>query len=356
MRIVLAGLGLIITSIIILIIADVYPLVRDYIIKTIPSLAENPFMIIEIIAFCMMGIGVILITNDKHRWVQKLVSYLKDQNSESTVTIVREDPYNVKTHLQTLNSLYQKLSVIRLAEQPNYSYNIETIENYDDWKMNRGLSNALGSYVKNELYWIHAKDFEPNLKRALTHLEQHDNHKNIVELWNKLQTQVNEYNKSIPKLVKFLENHIRTIMKEKTNYREYPKEDQDRGYRLDNIQKTLMIGFYLQLAQPESVNSFLSIELKPIENLHVWYDDFEGGYPLITVKKEDEKPDINQIQNLLLSIIKDENVLKECKPHHDLYVKIIKHTSKEFQNAMRNLVEDIENHGYVVEGKCDLGY
>jgi integrase len=55
-------------SIVTLMINDVYPLAKAYILnKTIPSLSVlNPLWIVEIIAFCVMGFGMFLILKEKH--------------------------------------------------------------------------------------------------------------------------------------------------------------------------------------------------------------------------------------------------------------------------------------------------
>src|SRR6267143_3710921 len=55
-------------SIATLIINDVYPLAKEYILnKTIPSLSSlNPLWIVEIVAFCSMGFGMFLILKEKY--------------------------------------------------------------------------------------------------------------------------------------------------------------------------------------------------------------------------------------------------------------------------------------------------
>jgi len=270
--------------------------------------------------------------------------------------VVKEDPYDQKAHLNTLNKIYQKLSVTRLSEQEDHTMVLEAIVNYADWKLSHGISKyMIVPYQTTELHWISVSGLEPDLARALSHLEQNIKHKNLLDLYRDLENQIIQYNKNIPTFVEYLESKIRQNMKEKTSYQEYFKENQDRGYHLDNIRKTVMLGLYLQLAQPESLSRFIDLELKTIRNVHVWFEDLDGGYSLLQVERDDEKPDIKQIQDLLFSMIKDEEILEKCRPHHGSYVKMIQ-ANRGFCKHMGSLVDDIEQHGYAVQGKCDLGY
>ncbi|MGI0073946.1 MAG: hypothetical protein ACREA3_09055 [Nitrosotalea sp.] len=287
--------------------------------------------------------------------ISKLIKKSKDSEKEKNI-IVKQNPYDENAHLQTLNSVYQKLSEKRLWETGDQTFTIQVPSSYEEVKQNARLAEMAGVYNTRHIQMTTLANLEPDLTRAITHLEQHSEYKNLVESWNKLQNQIKQYNENIPNFVKFLENHIRKIMAEKTNYNERNTDNPDRGYNLKDIRQVLMLLLYFHLSKPESLSGIFNLRLSKVYNVHVIFEVGDDAYYLIQMPREDPEPDYNQIRDLLLSIVKDETILKEYNSHHNRYIEMLS-TDTEFKNNIKPLIDNIEKHGYVVVGKCnDLPY
>jgi hypothetical protein len=308
------------------------------------------YTIIQIVVISSLVISIIILLKnltDKNK---------KESESETKDSPIyfREDPFDRKAHLETLNEIYKKLGTIFASENDDHAVELKVFKDYDEYQRSNFLSLSIGAPATT-LEEISVQDLGKDLHRAITHLGQHQEYSDIVELWKEIQKLVEEYNKNMPNFMSFLENHIHTVIIQKTQFKEFHKEDSERGYHLDNIKKVLLYGLYIYKSQPESFKGFPHIQLKKIANVHAWYEDYDGGFSLIQVKQGDEVPDIEQIKEILVSIIKDKNVLSKYQSQHELYVKIIQEC-KNFSKKMKPLINDIEKNGFVIEGKCDLGY
>ncbi len=286
--------------------------------------------------FLMSGIIAVLIYGFKPRVEKFFKKYEKhlDEHSEESI-LIKTPTYDENAHLQNLNTVYQKLFQMRL---------LETSRNV--WSM-KALVELNGDQL------MHAMNI-PDLDRSLIHLGQNDRYKNLVDLWTDLGSCVSTYNKNIPSFVEFLENHIRKIMSEKTKHVE--KKNDEEGYSVNPMRQSLMYLLTLQSEDIPLLHSF-HLRISKVYNHIIWFETHhllvDGG--LFTVVDGNPEEIRDEIGKLLLEIAMDKTVLNKYKPHYDLLQKM-KSAEKEFKSNLEPLIHDIENNGFTVKGKCDLGY
>lgn len=277
------------------------------------------------------------------------------KKQESSQVLVGVDPYDKKEHYTTLNEIYKKLSKVSISENDDNTCNLVIPQNYDEYKKNESIVRATGQYI-TPTPRINTEKLGLDLQRANIHLEQNAEYKKIVEYWNQLERLVKKYNKNTSALVNFVEGQLHTIMKRETDFNEY-HIDQERGYNIKNLRKVVLLALYIN--KKNKTDYFLQspLRIEKIGNIHVWDQNINdyGDGSLIIVPREDKEPDVKKIQKLLDSFVKDQEIINKYQPDYELFEEI-RNKCKEFSKKIQPLIDKIENHGYVVEGKCDLGY
>ena len=253
---------------------------------------------------------------------------------------------NKLKHLKKLNRIYRKLSTlshltVREFDESNHTISVKLI-------MREG---GMRGCILYEPITMELEELGKDLDRAITHLEQHKEYSDMVQSWVEINKLVSEYNFKIPELVSYIEEQVRIKMRN-TPFRQYHK-DPNYGYHLDNITTAILDNVYDLGFKSEPFRD-LNLRLLEMDKIYVQYSPvLQKGLYLIDAKKSDEKPDIKQIEELLIFIIKDRNVIEKSQPLNELLSKIL-YIIEDFPKKMEPLIKNIEKNNFVVEGKCDF--
>jgi len=238
---------------------------------------------------------------------------------------------DVKTHLDNLNMVYQKLARMKL------------LEINDDYEWVRKVPAMLDS---DELEYV---DSVRDLKRALKHLQQSKQYDNVFKTWNKLELSLCEYNVSIPTFIEFLKNYIRETMAKKTNYAEL--DGYDEGYFLLIMRRAVM--FLIDEDLMGGLGQHMP-ELK-IEGGIIQFDCNKFTEMIFVIGNNRPEKIKDDLTKLLLGFVHDKTVLEKYNPYLEMRSDMFQ-AQNEFEQAIEPLIHDIQNNGLLLDGRCDLGY
>lgn len=191
-------------------------------------------------------------------------------------------------------------------------------------------------------------DTIPYFKWALSHLEN-KKYKPIYQYWKNIETEQHRFETSYRNLENKLREKIQAKLQESfPQFKEFDGENSPR-YISDSISKTIYHTFR-HTTNNKKPNFHLQINKFDSDSVFRLMSD--GSTLLQSPNKDDLKIDL--LQETLVSIYYDEEIVKQIIDIMKIKGNAIETLSK-FTNEMKSLVVNIKG-GYVMKGKCELGY
>lgn len=308
---------------------------KDYIInKTIPSLTLlNPLMIIEIIALCVMGLGIIMMTNEKHHWLNKISTLFNEQQYTD-----REKQYNDK---KLNDEVFRKLKRILCLEYYPFFENKFGFCIPKDTQLSINESDRaeiafniqLGNVTNVEGHFNKMDDVITTLEVGEDYLQQ--NYTQIYNMWIQIKDELSLINKErqdfcdkvSTKIMDDLKKHIPT----NPTFRLNPFGD-GWAYFSDNVPRII----------PSLFNKFGRLDLSmenPTDNqFYLVY----GGYRILGSNK---KESLNlEIINKVFNDVTHDDKFKD--KHSEFQARLIKLNNKIdtfCKQLEKKVVNDIDN-------------
>jgi len=306
-------------------------------------------MIIEIIALTGMTIGVILMTNEKHKWITKLVNQFKDE-----ISFERREK-----HTKDLSEIYKRISDVGFTESKGklvrtYPRNYEEFDLDNTFIIMEKIRNndPLSSRIEEEHLDI-KKDYE-YFGFALEHLK-HKKYRDIYKHWETANKLIEEYNNS-PKFTEQLQQKIRDSTHER-----FPDFEEKKGisyyehfFKIQTITDYIMDKiWYVKEHTPESLLKDLIVD-----RLTSGFDCIctrgAGGIDPHLGSIAKEKLDLEKYTIMLVAILTDKEICESLDKETTKKFEIIKE-QEEFKKQLQFLIIKLKV-GELIEGKCSIGF
>ena len=341
-NVVKTGLAFISVSIGTLIVNDVYPVLRDSVLETIPSL--TPFewlMIVEAIAYSVLAFGVFLIVNSKYRWINM---------KKSKETTVKQ--YNAK-HLN--ETVYKKLMRVHCF--------------YDDFlfgdKMGFGIptnplefrnkhdDERIMSIVRSMDAPLHEK--YNRIESVITNLEIGERYLKkqypaIYTEWMQIKEFVSKQNKKYDEFVNYLQKLIENnISKDFPTFTDSNNDKQIENdvYFLENIKTQVVRAIkwnYIEKNNPNYTKIRFENPMIGKYNDELWilYHDRMNGESLMA-SHDENKLDTNKMKTILQNLVYDkDNIQRFANTTQYDHEKLYKMTSRFGERLETEVVNDID--------------
>jgi hypothetical protein len=259
-------------------------------------------------------------------------------------TVSREDK---KQHTDYLKEIYKKLTGIKYNTSSNGLIYLEVPENYNDYRVAYILGNVEQPPRYNDVKYLKHLDW------AISHLK-HEEYAPINQDWSKIQTLVQEYNKTVTYLMHLIEEHISTEMKNAypsfAELKEVKESQTSDKYSVHNISNYFYNNLIVSLGQ-NSKPDFTDLKEELIYDGSL-YAIIKIGILLQSQKQEHLQRD--KLITILDSLYEEDIIHQRFKGLNNTAETIFK-LCRQFSKKLEFLIDDFDG-GDIIKGSCKLGF